>query len=48
MIFQTAVTAVYGENVLKMYLKKLALNVQAVLLLCSFAVFAALLLSGAD
>lgn len=39
---------VYDENVLKMYFRKLALNVQTVLLLCSLAAFAAPLLSGSD
>lgn len=39
---------VYNENVLKMYFKKLTLNVQTVLLLCSLAAFAAPLLSGSD
>lgn len=39
---------VNGENVLKMYFRKLAVNVQAVLLLCSLAAFAAPLLSGGD
>lgn len=39
---------VYDKNVLKMYFRKLSLNVQSVLLLCSLIAFAAPLLSGSD